>query len=288
VVFNIVRSPARPRACPAKSVRVSWNAKGSTGGVGAAGAKGSNGTNGVDGAAGSTGLAGADGADGVDGADGSTGLAGADGADGVDGAAGSTGPAGADGTNGVDGADGSTGPAGADGTNGVDGSTGPAGLGSMVSSGVFTLHTSNGWADTNAYLPLSGYLGTQVVAPQLDMDAMVTEAEHTSVEQVIAHDQTLTDMYVNFGSTTDLGGRHLQVQVIVLVSSGGTHLLVPVAGCTLDVVGNGPTSKGCAWQGEQSVQLTAGDVAVVYVHAFAGGWPPDSSVDIYGTVALTT
>jgi hypothetical protein len=39
---------------------------------------------------------------------------------------------------------------------------------------------------------------------------------------------------------------------------------------------------------EQSVQLTAGDVAVIYVHAFAGSWPPDSSIDIYGTVALTS
>jgi hypothetical protein len=207
------------------------------------------------------------------------------GVNGADGSTGSTGPAGADGTNG---ADGSTGPAGADGTNGADGSTGPAGPGSMVSSGVFTLQASNQYPDTNAYLPLSGYLGTQVVAPLLDYDAVVTEAEHTSVEQVIAHDVTITDMYANFGSTTDLGGKPLQVQLTLLVSSGGTPLLVPAGGCLLIVQGNGPRSQDCSWPEEQAVHLTAGDVAVVYVHAYVSNWTPNSPIDIYGTVALTS
>jgi hypothetical protein len=158
----------------------------------------------------------------------------------------------------------------------------------MVSSGVFTLQASNAFPDTNAYLPLSGYLGTQVVAPWLNTDAEVTEAEHTSVEQVIAHDETITDMYVNFGSTTDLGGKPLQVELTLLVSSGGTPRLIPAGGCILIVQGNGPTSKDCSWPEEQSVHLTAGDVAVVYVHAYVSGWTPNSPIDIYGSVALAS
>jgi hypothetical protein len=158
----------------------------------------------------------------------------------------------------------------------------------MVSSGVFTLQASNTFPDTNAYLPLSGYLGTQVVAPWLNTDAEVTEAEHTSVEQVIAHDETITAMHANFGSITDLHRKTLKVQLVLLVSSGGTQLLVPTGGCTFDVQGNGPTSEGCSWPEDQSVHLAAGDVAVVYVHAYVGGWPPNSPIDIYGSVALTT
>jgi hypothetical protein len=94
--------------------------------------------------------------------------------------------------------------------------------------------------------------------------------------------------YANFGSTTDLQGRTLQVQLVLLVSSGGTQLLVPAGGCIVDVIENGPTSNDCSWPEEQSVHLAAGDVAVVYVHAFVGGWPPNSPIDIYGSIALTT
>lgn len=158
----------------------------------------------------------------------------------------------------------------------------------MVSGGVFTLQASSPYPDTHAYLPLSGYLGTEVKAPPLDNDAMTVEAAHTPVEQVIAHDETLTDMYANFGSTTDLDGKPLQVELTLLVSSGGTELLTPRGGCIFNVNGNGPTSRACSWPGDQSVQLTAGDVAVVYVHAYVSGWTPDSPIDIYGTVALTS
>jgi hypothetical protein len=214
---------------------------------------------------------------GARGTHGTAGVNGTNGTNGTDGSTGLTGAAGADGTNGTNG------------TNGTDGSTGPAGPGSMVSSGVFTLTSPNNFPpDTNAYLPLTGYLGTEVVAPWLNTDAEVTEAEHTSVEQVIAHDVTITDMYMNFGSTTDIGQRPLQVELTLLVSSGGTQLLVPAGGCVLVLQGNGPRSQDCSWPEEQSVHLTAGDVAVVYVHAYVGNWQqPDSPINIYGTVALT-
>jgi hypothetical protein len=151
---------------------------------------------------------------------------------------------------------------------------------------VFTLQSSGPYPDTHAYLPLSGYLGTQVVAPWLDYDAYTIEAEHTSVEQVIAQDVTITDMYAHFGSTTDLVGHPLQVRLTLLVSSGGTQLLVPAGGCLFHVQGNGPTSNDCSWPEDQPVHLTAGDVAVIYVDAYVGGWEPNSPIDIYGSVAL--
>ncbi len=156
-----------------------------------------------------------------------------------------------------------------------------------MSSGVFTLHALNPYPDTDAYLPLSGYLGTQAVAPRLDIDAEVVEAAHTSVEQVIAHDETITNMYAHFGSTTDLAGHPLIVELTLLVSSGGTALLVPAAGCIFAVDGNGPTSNDCSWPEQQAVHLHAGDAAVIYVHSYSTGWPADSSIDIYGSVALT-
>jgi Collagen triple helix repeat (20 copies) len=278
-VFKVVKSPARPRRCPAGTMRVHWNAKGKPGANGVNGAPGSagvNGTNGVDGSTGLTGAAGADGTNGADGLDGSTGL---------------TGTAGADGTIGADGTDGSTGAAGADGTNGADGSTGPAGPaghGNMMSGGVFILQSPGQWADTHAYLPLSGYLGTEVEAPWLDYDAYVIEAEHTSVEQVIPNDVTITDMYANFGSITDLSGRSFQVRLTLLVASPGAPVLVPAGGCLFDVEGNGPTSNDCSWQEDQAVHLRAGDVAVVYVDvSLHGTWDPDS-IDVYGSVALTS
>jgi hypothetical protein len=181
-----------------------------------------------------------------------------------------------------------TGTAGVDGTNGADGSTGPAGAGSMMSGGVFTLQSPGQWADTHAYLPLSGYLGTQVAAPWLDYDAYVIEAEHTSVEQVIPNDVTITDMYANFGSITDLSGRSFQVRLTLLVASPGAPVLVPAGGCLFDVEGNGPTSNDCSWQEDQAVHLSAGDVAVVYVDvSLHGTWDPDS-IDVYGSVALTS
>jgi hypothetical protein len=213
------------------------------------------------------------------------------GTNGANGSTGLTGAAGADGTNGADGSTGPTGAAGADGTNGADGSTGPAGPaghGSMMSGGVFTLQSPGQWADTHAYLPLSGYLGTQVVAPWLDYDAYVIEAEHTSVEQVIPNDVTITDMYANFGSITDLSGRSFQVRLTLLVASAEAPVLVPAGGCLFDVEGNGPTSNDCSWQEDQAVHLSAGDVAVVYVDvSLHGTWEPDS-LDVYGSVALTS
>ena len=201
---------------------------------------------------------------------------------------------GADGVNGAQGAVGVAGPtgaAGADGTNGADGSAGPAGPaghGSMMSGGVFTLQSPGQWADTHAYLPLSGYLGTQVVAPWLDYDAYVIEVEHTSVEQVIPNEVTITDMYANFGSITDLSGRSFQVRLTLLVALPGAPVLVPAGGCLFDVEGNGPTSNDCSWQEDQAVHLSAGDVAVVYVDvSLHGTWDPDS-IDVYGSVVLTS
>jgi hypothetical protein len=99
VVFNVVKSPARPRTCPAGSSRVHWNAKGKPG---TDGANGERGAVGAAGATGADGAAGPSGADGTNGADGSTGLAGTPGTDGTNGADGPTGAAGADGTNGVE------------------------------------------------------------------------------------------------------------------------------------------------------------------------------------------
>jgi hypothetical protein len=251
-VFHVFKNSARPRRCPAGSTRVHWNVKGRPGAAGENGAQG------------------------------------AVGATGPTGAVGAAGPSGVDGTNGADGSTGLTGTAGADGTNGADGSTGPAGPGSMMSGGVFTLQSPGQWADTHAYLPLSGYLGTQVVAPWLDYDAYVIEAEHTSVEQVIPNDVTITDMYANFGSITDLSGRAFQVRLTLLVASAGAPVLVPAGGCLFDVEGNGPTSNDCSWQEDQAVHLSAGDVAVVYVDvSLHGTWDPDS-IDVYGSVALTS
>jgi hypothetical protein len=158
----------------------------------------------------------------------------------------------------------------------------------MVSGGVFNLQSPGSFPDTNAYLPLSGYLTTEVKAPPLDYDAEVIEAQHTSVEQVIAHDETITDMYANFGSLTDLHGYTLHVRLTLLVSSGGTALLTPRTGCMFDLDGNGPTSKACAWTVDEAVPLTAGDVAVIYVHAYVSGWEPNSPIDMYGTVALAS
>jgi hypothetical protein len=155
----------------------------------------------------------------------------------------------------------------------------------MVSSGVFTLPPS-AHPDTHAYLPLTGYLSTEFVAPVLDQDAMVTEALPTSVEQVIAQDETITDIVANFGSTTDLSGS-LIVELTLLVSFGGTQLLVPAVGCNFAVDGNGPTSNDCSLTEDQAVHLHAGDVAVMYVHPYVNGSQSDSPIDIYGTVALT-
>jgi hypothetical protein len=217
------------------------------------GALGTNGTNGTNGA---PGLAGADGSSGADGADGSPGADGADGADGTDGA------------------------------DGIDGAAGPAGPGSLVSGGVFTLLSDHAPADTFAYLPLSGYLTTQADAPWLDTDAMVTEAQHTGLEQVIAQDVTVTDIRAHFGSTTDLAGHGLVVEVTLLVSAGGTDLLRPAAGCVFTVEGNGPTSHDCPLPGDQAVHLHAGDTAVYYLKPYVTGWEPNVPVDIYGSVAL--
>jgi hypothetical protein len=263
VVFNIARRPEWRKACPAGSVRVSWNAKGRRGATGADGSNGTDGVNGAPGAVGASGPAGTAGAAGSAGADGTVGT---------------------DGTNGTDGSDGSD---GSDGANGTDGATGPAGPGSMVSSGVFTLQASNQFPDTHAYLPLSGALSSEFVAPVLDQDAEVTEAEHTSMEQVIAQDETITDIVANFGSTTDLGGHLLTVELTLLVSSGGTDLLAPAAGCIFAVDGNGPTSNDCSLSPEQALHLNVGDVAVMYIHPYTTGWEPNSPIEIYGTVALT-
>jgi hypothetical protein len=202
----------------------------------------------------------------------------------VDGSAGANG---VDGTNGSDGSDGSVGTSGTDGTDGTDGATGPAGPGSMVSNGVFTLQAPNSFPDTHAYLPLSGSLSTEFVAPVLDQDAEFTVAAHTSMEQVIAQDETITDIVASFGSTTDLTGAALIVELTLLVSPGGTQLLVPAAGCIFTVDGNGPTSNDCSLSVDQAVHLHTGDVAVVYVHPHLSSWEPNSPVDIYGTVALT-
>ena len=162
-VFNVVMGPARRKACPAGSTRVHWNAEGRSGAGGAAGAPGTAGANGVNGAPGTVG------------ATGLTGTAGAPGTSGVDGASG------------ADGSIGLTGSAGADGTSGLDGAAGPAGPGSLVSGGVFTLLSPGSYPDTHAYLPLSGYLANEFVAPPLDQDSEFTWAAHTSVEQVIDH-----------------------------------------------------------------------------------------------------
>jgi hypothetical protein len=184
--------------------------------------------------------------------------------------------------------DGSAGDVGADGSTGSVGPAGPAGAGGLMSSGVFTLVAANQYPDTEAYLPLSGHLTSQVEAPHLDFDAVVTEAEHTSVEQVISHDVTITDMVAHFGSTTDLEGHALQVRLTLLVSSGGSSLLVPTSGCIVQVDGNGPTSHDCSWPDNQAVQLSTGDVAVVHVAAFVANWEPNLPIDIYGSVALAT
>jgi hypothetical protein len=248
---------------------VSWNAKGRKGATGADGSNGTDGVNGAPGALGASGPAGTAGA---------AGSAGADGTVGTDGTNGSDGTNGADGTNGSD---------GKDGTDGTDGATGPPGPGSMVSSGVFTLQASNQFPDTHAYLPLSGALSSEFVAPVLDQDAEVTEAEHTSMEQVIAQDETITDIVANFASNTDLAGHPLVVELTLLVSWGGTALLVPAAGCIFAVDGNGPTSNDCSLSPEQALHLTVGDVAVMYIHPYTTGWEPNSPIEIYGTVALT-
>ncbi len=159
----------------------------------------------------------------------------------------------------------------------------------MMSGGVFTLQSSGTWPDTHAYLPLSGYLVTQVPAPWLDYDAYTIEAAHTSMEQVIAQDVTITDMYANFGSITDLVGHPLQVRLTLLVASSGTQPLVPAGGCLFHVEGQGPTSNDCSWSEDESVHLNAGDVAVVYVDVSLGGaWEPNSPIDVYGSVALTS
>jgi hypothetical protein len=251
---------------------VSWNAKGPRGATGADGANGKGGTDGVNGAPGAVG---ATGPAGTAGAPGASGVNGADGTNGVGGSPG------ADGTNGADGTDGS------DGSDGTDGATGPAGPGSMVSNGVFTLQSPGSFPDTHAYLPLAGSLSTEFVAPVLDQDAEFTTAEHTSMEQVIAQDETITNIVANFGSTTDLTGAALIVELQLLVSFGGTQPLVPAAGCIFTVDGNGPTSHDCSLSVDQAVHLHTGDVAVVYVHPHLSSWEPNSPVDIYGTVAFT-
>jgi hypothetical protein len=202
------------------------------------------------------GATGADGSNGTDGVNGAPGAVAASSPAGTAGAAGSTGADGTVGTDGTSGADGT------DGTDGTEGATGPAGPESMVSSGVFTLQASNQFPDTHAYLPLSGALVSEFVAPVLDRDAEVTEAEHTSMEQVIAQDETVTDIVADFGSTTDLGGHLLTVELTLLVSSGGTDLLVPAAGCIFAVDGNGPTSNDCSLSPGQAVHMNVGDVAV--------------------------
>jgi hypothetical protein len=274
-LFDVVRGPKRRNTCPAGSFRVSWNAKGRSGAIGASGPAGANGTTGADG---STGPVGATGSAGTTGTDGSAGIPGP------------VGPAGADGVAGTNGANGAAGASGADGTNGADGQTGPAGPagpGSLVSSGVFTLLSPGSYPDTHAYLPLSGYLATEFVAPPLDQDSEFTWAAHTSVEQVIGQDETITNIHANFGSITDLGGRLLRVELTLLVSSGGTALLSPAVSCMLDVEGQGPTSLDCALTEDQAVHLRAGDVAVMYVHPYVGSSEPNTQIDIYGTVALT-
>ena len=108
------------------------------------------------------------------------------------------------------------------------------------------------------------------------------------MEQVIPNDVTITDMYANFGSITDLTGRSFQVRLTLLVASSGTQPLVPAGGCLFDVEGNGPTSHDCSWPEDQSVHLSAGDVAVVYVDvSLHGTWDPDT-IDVYGSVALAS
>jgi hypothetical protein len=218
---------------------------------------------------------------GVNGSPGIAGPIGPAGTDGTNGVNGSPGTDGTDGTNGTHGTDGS------DGTDGVTGPPGPAGPGSLVSSGVFTLSGNTTNPDTFGYLPLTGYLGTQAESPPLDQESEFTFHPHTSVEQVIAQDETITNMYAHFGSTTDLNGRLLIVELQLLVSRGGTALLTPAAGCNFTVDGNGPTSHDCAIPEDQAVQLHAGDTAVIYVHPYVQSWQSSTPIDIYGSVALT-
>ena len=156
----------------------------------------------------------------------------------------------------------------------------------MVSSGVFTIGPSS-HPDMHAYLPLTGWVGTHVVAPPLAVDAEFIIAEHTSVEQLIAQDVTITNMSANFGST-GLNGRTLRVELMLLASHGGTALMVPAGGCAqFMVVGNGPTTYDCDWSAEEAAHLSAGDTAVVYLHAYLDGGSSDENFPIYGSVALS-
>lgn len=128
LLYNVLTSPASPRACLKDDAAVSWS---QVGPAGPAGATGPQGPRGIQGPAGPKGDAGAAGATGPQGSKGDTGPAGPVGPTGAMGAAGPQGPKGDTGDTGASGPQGpkgDTGPAGPVGTTGATGPQGAQGL----------------------------------------------------------------------------------------------------------------------------------------------------------------